>query len=188
MTSSQGCRRSNASCSFRIKELPRDIPAIGDVAFSSTASMIRMCLLALFSTFYGPRGKGVPAFSPAAPRGSTGALQVRPKRSVPIPCATVPNSVPTPCMEALRTVASGTHEMQKSMKTSNIWESRATGVPSAKLLILSVFTMCNQRVGVQAPPPAPTSECECPISPSMCSHAKLSRAEPCASICHAALR
>jgi hypothetical protein len=55
-------------------------------------------------------------------------------------------------MEALPTVASGTHEtQQKSMKTSGIWESFATGVPTAKLLILSALMICNQRVGGSNP-------------------------------------
>jgi hypothetical protein len=66
--------------------------------------------------------------------------------------AAVPNTVPTPCIEALPKVASVPRSVsRKSLRTSNIWESWASVVPSAKLLISRMLTICNQRVGGSNP-------------------------------------
>ena len=65
---------------------------------------------------------------------------------------TVPNFVPTPCIEALPIIESASDATRlKCMKTSNNEEGWAMFVPSARLLIISMLTICNQRVGGSNP-------------------------------------
>ena len=57
----------------------------------------------------------------------------------------MPNSVPIPYIEALlNIVRMAPDEPPKSLKPSDVRESLATVVPTAKLLILSAFTIRNQ--------------------------------------------
>jgi hypothetical protein len=58
-----------------------------------------------------------------------------------MPQGTVPNSVPTPCIEALLTLASAVVPgWRKSLEASAIGEPRASLVPMANLLIMRGFT------------------------------------------------
>jgi hypothetical protein len=64
----------------------------------------------------------------------------------------VPNTVPTLHMESLFAVASvPLRGCRKPLEISNGKESRATLVPTAKLLILRAFTIRNQQVSGSSP-------------------------------------
>jgi hypothetical protein len=69
-----------------------------------------------------------------------------------MPQGTVPNSVPTPCIEALLTLASAVVPgWRKSLEASAIGEPRASLVPMANLLIMRGFTDREQGIGGSNP-------------------------------------
>jgi len=64
----------------------------------------------------------------------------------------VPNTVPTPHIEALFAVARVQAPVRcKPLETSNNGEPRTTTVPTANLLILRAFTIRNQQVSGSSP-------------------------------------
>jgi hypothetical protein len=64
----------------------------------------------------------------------------------------VPNSVPTPYIDRLFSLASGAFaEWYKSLETSSGWQSSVMVVPSANLLILREFLVPDQEVGSSNP-------------------------------------